>query len=189
VAQLNFCSITRDCFCRYTLSPATHVEESGFLSVGLIALLDDIAAIAKMAAASLGDAAAQAAKAGGKAAGVVIDDAAVTPRYVLGFAPKRELPIVGRIAAGSLRNKLFLLLPATLARSDRRDQHRYRPELVSHRWPESARCHRAAAEVVTRPPGHSFRRGLREDETMMEDRSSRRMRTLVAQMARSRPVR
>jgi uncharacterized protein len=101
-----------------TLSPpATHVEESGFLSVGLIALLDDIAAIAKMAAASLGDAAAQAAKAGGKAAGVVIDDAAVTPRYVLGFAPKRELPIVGRIAAGSLRNKLFLLLPATLALS------------------------------------------------------------------------
>jgi uncharacterized protein len=87
------------------------------LSVGLIALLDDIAAIAKMAAASLGDAAAQAAKAGVKAAGVVIDDAAVTPRYVLGFAAERELPIVGRIAAGSLRNKLLLLLPGTLALS------------------------------------------------------------------------
>jgi len=52
-----------------------------------------------MAAASLDDVAAQAAKAGVKAAGVVIDDAAVTPRYVLGFAAKRELPIVGRIAA------------------------------------------------------------------------------------------
>jgi uncharacterized protein len=87
------------------------------LSVGLIALLDDIAAIAKMAAASLGDAAVQAAKAGVKAAGVVIDDAAVTPRYVLGFAAERELPIVGRIAAGSLRNKLLLLLPGTLALS------------------------------------------------------------------------
>jgi predicted DNA repair protein MutK len=87
------------------------------LSVGLIALLDDITAIAKMAAASLGDAAAQAAKAGVKAAGVVIDDAAVTPRYALGFAAERELPIVGRIAAGSLRNKLFLLVPATLALS------------------------------------------------------------------------
>jgi uncharacterized protein len=87
------------------------------LSIGLIALLDDIAAIAKVAAASLDDVAAQAAKAGAKAVGVVIDDAAVTPRYVLGFAAKRELPIVGKIAAGSLRNKLLLLLPATLALS------------------------------------------------------------------------
>ena len=85
------------------------------MSIGLIALLDDIAAIAKMAAASLDDVATQAAKAGVKAAGVVIDDTAVTPRYVLGFAAKRELPIVGKIAAGSLRNKL--LLPATLALS------------------------------------------------------------------------
>jgi predicted DNA repair protein MutK len=68
------------------------------LSIGLIALLDDIAAIAKAAAASLDDVATQAAKAGVKAAGVVIDDAAVTPRYVLGFAAERELPIV-QIAA------------------------------------------------------------------------------------------
>jgi uncharacterized protein len=87
------------------------------LSIGLIALLDDIAAIAKVAAASLDDVVAQAAKAGVKAAGVVVDDAAVTPRYVLGFAAKRELPIVGKIAAGSLRNKLLLLLPAALALS------------------------------------------------------------------------
>jgi predicted DNA repair protein MutK len=87
------------------------------LSIGLIALFDDVAAIAKVAAASLDDVAAQAAKAGVKAAGVVIDDAAVTPRYVLGFAAGRELPIVGKIAAGSLRNKLLVLLPVTLALS------------------------------------------------------------------------
>ena len=87
------------------------------MSVGLIALLDDMAAIAKLAAASLDDAAALAAKAGIKAAGVVVDDAAITPRYVLGFDAKRELPIVGKIAAGSLRNKLVFLLPATLALS------------------------------------------------------------------------
>ena len=87
------------------------------MSIGLIGLLDDIAAIAKVAAASLDDVAAQATKAGAKAAAVVIDDAAVTPRYVLGFSAHRELPIVGRIAAGSLRNKLLFLLPATLALS------------------------------------------------------------------------
>jgi len=87
------------------------------LSIGLIALLDDVVALAKTAAASLDDVAAQAAKAGVKAVGVVIDDAAVTPRYVLGFAAKRELPIVRKIAAGSLRNKLLILLPATLALS------------------------------------------------------------------------
>src|SRR3954452_3589608 len=85
------------------------------MSVGLVALLDDLAAIAKVAAASLGDVVSQAAKAGVKAAGVVIDDAAVTPGYVIGFAAKRELPIVGRIAAGSLRNKLLILLPVAMA--------------------------------------------------------------------------
>ena len=87
------------------------------MSIGFLALLDDVAAIAKVAAASLDDVVTQAAKAGVKAAGVVIDDAAVTPRYLLGFAASRELPIVGKIAAGSLRNKLLVLLPATLALS------------------------------------------------------------------------
>jgi predicted DNA repair protein MutK len=87
------------------------------VSIGLIALLDDVAALAKVAAASLDDIAGQAAKAGAKAAGVVIDDAAVTPRYVVGFAASRELPIVGRIALGSLRNKILILLPAALALS------------------------------------------------------------------------
>ncbi len=87
------------------------------LSTGLIALLDDVAGLAKVAAASLDDAAGQAARAGAKAAGVVVDDAAVTPRYVVGFTADRELPIIGRIALGSLKNKLIILLPVALALS------------------------------------------------------------------------
>jgi predicted DNA repair protein MutK len=81
---------------------------------GLLALLDDVVALTKLTAATLDDAAGQAVKASAKAAGVVIDDAAVTPRYVTGLAAQRELPIVGRIAIGSLRNKLLFLLPAAL---------------------------------------------------------------------------
>ena len=81
---------------------------------GLLALLDDIAALAKLAAAQLDDVAAQAVKAGSKAAGVVIDDSAVTPKYVHGLPAARELPIVWQIARGSLFNKLVILLPAAL---------------------------------------------------------------------------
>ena len=81
---------------------------------GLLALLDDVAAIAKVAASSLDDIAAQATKAGSKAAALVIDDAAVTPQYTHGFEASRELPIVWRIAKGSIRNKLLILLPAGL---------------------------------------------------------------------------
>jgi uncharacterized protein len=81
---------------------------------GFFALLDDIAAIAKVAASSLDDIAAQSMKAGTKAAGIVIDDTAVTPRYVVGFASDRELPIIYKIALGSLKNKLLLLLPGAL---------------------------------------------------------------------------
>jgi predicted DNA repair protein MutK len=84
---------------------------------GLAALLDDVAAIAKLAAASVDDVGAAAGRAGAKAAGVVIDDTAVTPRYVTGFTPDRELPIIARIAKGSLKNKLLVLLPAALALS------------------------------------------------------------------------
>jgi len=84
------------------------------MATGLIALLDDIAALAKVVAASLDDAAVQATKAGSKAAGIVIDDAAVTPRYVVGFAADRELPVIWRIALGSLRNKFYWLLPGAL---------------------------------------------------------------------------
>ena len=84
------------------------------MSGGLLALLDDIVALTKLAAVTLDDAASQAAAAGTKAAGVVIDDAAVTPRYVVGLSAERELPIVWRIAVGSLKNKLVFLLPAAL---------------------------------------------------------------------------
>lgn len=81
---------------------------------GLLALLDDVAAIAKLAAAQLDDVAAQATKAGTKAAGVVIDDAAVTPKYVTGLPAARELPIVWKIARASFFNKLVILLPLAL---------------------------------------------------------------------------
>lgn len=81
---------------------------------GLLALLDDVAGIAKVAAASVDDVIGQAAKAGSKAAGAVIDDAAVTPKYVQGFSADRELPIIWRIAKGSMINKLVYLLPAGL---------------------------------------------------------------------------
>jgi len=81
---------------------------------GLVALLDDIAALAKLAAASLDDVGAAAGRAGVKAAGVVIDDTAVTPRYVVGLSPDRELPIIGKIALGSIANKLLVILPLAL---------------------------------------------------------------------------
>src|SRR3546814_548312 len=81
---------------------------------GLFALLDDVATIAKVAAASIDDVGAAASRAGVKAAGVVVDDTAVTPRYVTGFTPDRELPIIWRITKGSLFNKLVLILPALL---------------------------------------------------------------------------
>jgi hypothetical protein len=84
------------------------------MAVGLLALLDDVAGLVKVAAASLDDIAGQASRAGLKAAGAVIDDAAVTPSYVHGFTADRELPIVWRIALGSIKNKLLFLLPAAL---------------------------------------------------------------------------
>jgi predicted DNA repair protein MutK len=82
------------------------------MASGLIALLDDVATIAKLAASSLDDVAGAAGKASTKAAGVVIDDTAVTPRYVVGLAPERELPIIGKIAVGSLKNKVLILVGA-----------------------------------------------------------------------------
>ena len=84
------------------------------MSGGLAALLDDIATMAKLAAASVDDVGAAAGRASAKAAGVVVDDTAVTPRYAQGFHPSRELPIVKRIAVGSLRNKLLMIVPAAL---------------------------------------------------------------------------
>jgi hypothetical protein len=90
---------------------------------GLLALLDDVVVLMKLAAVTIDDAAGQAARASAKTAGVVIDDAAVTPRYVTGLAAHRELPIVGRIAVGSLKNKLLILLPVAL--------------LLSYQWPQA----------------------------------------------------
>src|SRR3712207_4509215 len=95
------------------------------LAGGLVALLDDVSVIARAAAASVDDVGAAAAKAGAKATGVVIDDAAVTPQYVRGLASERELPIVKRIALGSLRNKFLIILPAILLLSQfvRSEEH------------------------------------------------------------------
>lgn len=84
------------------------------MAAGLVALLDDIAALAKLAAASIDDVGAAAGRASVKATGVVVDDTAVTPRYVQGFTAARELPIIRKIAVGSLRNKLLVILPVAL---------------------------------------------------------------------------
>jgi predicted DNA repair protein MutK len=84
---------------------------------GLVGLLDDIAALAKLAAASIDDVGAAAGRASVKAAGVVVDDTAVTPAYVHGLAAERELPIIKRIAKGSLRNKIVIILPIALVLS------------------------------------------------------------------------
>jgi uncharacterized protein len=88
------------------------------MSGGLVGLLDDIASLAKLAAASIDDVGAAAGRASVKAAGVVIDDTAVTPAYVHGLAADRELPIIKRIAKGSLKNKLLFILPAALILSE-----------------------------------------------------------------------
>ena len=87
------------------------------MASGLAALLDDIAALAKLAASSIDDVGAAAGRASAKAAGVVVDDAAVTPAYVQGLAADRELPIIRKIATGSLRNKIVFILPAALVLS------------------------------------------------------------------------
>jgi predicted DNA repair protein MutK len=84
------------------------------MATGLFALLDDVAALAKLAATSLDDVAVNAAKAGAKAAGVVIDDTAVTPAYMTGISPKRELPMIATIARGSIFNKLVVITPIAL---------------------------------------------------------------------------
>ena len=88
------------------------------MSAGLAALLDDVAALTRVAAASLDDVAAGASRASVKAAGVIVDDTAVTPRYVQGFRPERELPMIRRIAVGSLRNKILFILPVALVLSE-----------------------------------------------------------------------
>ena len=88
------------------------------MSAGLFGLLDDVAALARLAAASVDDVGAAAGRASVKAAGVVVDDTAVTPQYVHGVTADREVPIIRRIARGSLRNKLLFILPAALVLSE-----------------------------------------------------------------------
>jgi len=85
---------------------------------GLTALLDDISVIARAAAASVDDVGVAASRAGSKTAGVVIDDAAVTPSFATGLTPDRELPLIANIARGSLKNKLVILLPGALLLSE-----------------------------------------------------------------------
>ena len=88
------------------------------MSSGLLGLFDDVAALAKLAAASVDDIGAAAGRASVKAAGVVVDDTAVTPAYVHGLAADRELPIIKRIAKGSLKNKLLYIIPVALVLSE-----------------------------------------------------------------------
>ncbi|QJX48260.1 DUF808 domain-containing protein [Hymenobacter taeanensis] len=81
---------------------------------GFFALLDDVSALVKASAASLDDVPTQIAKTTGKVSGIVIDDTAVTPKYVVGLDPSRELSIIFQIAKKSLLNKLLILSPAAL---------------------------------------------------------------------------
>ena len=88
------------------------------MSSGLLGLLDDVVALAKLAATSIDDVGAAAGRASLKSAGVVVDDTAVTPAYVHGLAADRELPIIKRIAKGSLKNKLLYIIPVALVLSE-----------------------------------------------------------------------
>jgi predicted DNA repair protein MutK len=121
------------------------------MSGGLFGLLDDIAALARLAAASVDDIGAAAGRATAKAAGVVVDDTAVTPQYVHGIAAERELPIIKRIAIGSLRNKLVFILPAALLLSQ------FVPWLLTPILMVGATylCYEGAEKVMGWLPGHA----------------------------------
>ncbi len=120
------------------------------MSAGLFGLLDDVAALARLAAASVDDIGAATGRATAKAAGVVIDDTAVTPQYVHGIAAERELPIIKRIAIGSLRNKLVFILPAALLLSQ------FLPWLLTPILMLGATylCYEGAEKVWSRIRGH-----------------------------------
>lgn len=120
------------------------------MSAGLFGLLDDVAALARLAAASVDDIGAAAGRATAKAAGVVVDDTAVTPQYVHGIAAERELPIIKRIALGSLRNKLLFILPAAMLLSQ------FAPWLLTPLLMVGATylCYEGAEKVWGRIRGH-----------------------------------
>ena len=117
---------------------------------GLVALLDDVAVLARAAAASVDDIGAAAARASAKAAGVVVDDTAVTPQYVHGLAAQREVPIIRRIALGSMRNKLLIILPAIMLLSQ------FLPDLLTPLLMLGATylCYEGAEKVWAKVTGH-----------------------------------
>lgn len=135
------------------------------MSSGLFALLDDIAALAKLAAASVDDVGAAAGRATAKAAGVVVDDTAVTPQYVQGIAAERELPIVKRIAVGSLRNKLVIILSIALLLSQ------FAPWLLTPILMLGATylCYEGAEKIWGRIRGHSDHAATVDIEPLDED--------------------
>jgi uncharacterized protein len=126
---------------------------------GLVALFDDVAVLARAAAASIDDIGAAAGRAGVKAAGVVVDDTAVTPQYVHGLAAERELPIIRRIALGSLRNKLLIILPAILLLSQ------FLPVLLTPILMIGGAylCYEGAEKVWAKLGGHHDSHGAGED--------------------------
>ena len=132
---------------------------------GLVALFDDVAVLARAAAASVDDIGAAAGRASVKAAGVVVDDAAVTPQYVHGLAAERELPIIRRIAVGSLRNKLLIILPAILLLSQ------FVPVLLTPilMLGGAYLCYEGAEKVWAKVGGHHDAHGPGEEELPDED--------------------
>ena len=135
------------------------------MSAGLVALLDDVAVLARAAAASVDDIGVAAGRASVKAAGVVVDDAAVTPQYVRGLAAERELPIIRRIALGSLRNKLLILLPAVLLLSQ------FLPWLLTPilMLGGAYLCYEGAEKVWAKVSGHDAHGSGGEEELPDED--------------------
>jgi uncharacterized protein len=135
------------------------------MAAGLAALLDDVAVLARAAAASIDDIGAAAAKASAKAAGVVVDDTAVTPQYVHGLAAERELPIIWRIAKGSLRNKLLVLLPAVLLLSQ------FLPVLLTPLLMLGGAylCYEGAEKLWEKVSGHDKHDGAAKPEFIDED--------------------
>src|SRR5215208_5772210 len=125
------------------------------MSAGLFGLFDDVAALARLTAASVDDIGAAAGRATAKAAGVVIDDTAVTPQYVHGITADRELPMIKRIAVGSLRNKLVFILPAALLLSQ------FAPWLLTPILMLGATylCYEGAEKVGGRISGHDAHAG------------------------------
>jgi uncharacterized protein len=135
------------------------------MATGFVALLDDVAVLARAAAASVDDIGAAAARASAKAAGVVVDDAAVTPQYVHGLTAERELPIIRRIAKGSLRNKLLILLPAVLLLSQ------FAPVLLTPilMLGGAYLCYEGAEKVWAKVSGHSGGHAVGEQALPDED--------------------